>query len=94
MNNKVDLKAILAKHSTSDSNNVLAAMKEIWNTCVDECKKAANIIIEPVDNSKEENKVYNKHFVVSHQFDWWLDEVDADVTINLESIEQVKQMIK
>lgn len=51
---KIDLKAILAKRIVqfpSDENmsdkdikrNVIKVMEEVWNTAVDECKKAAHL---------------------------------------------------
>ena len=58
MSNKIDLKAILAKHSPIvaaelEHNNRLPnhimsvavekALVEVWNTAVDECKKSATV---------------------------------------------------
>ena len=94
---KIDLKAILAKHeylvrvetdSSLIENPALRAMKEVWNTAVDECSKI-------IDNHTKNNcsnhtpywgacgscGVINNYEVLSSP---------ADVK---ESIEQVKQMI-
>jgi hypothetical protein len=98
---KIDLKAILAKHSPNfnllekgykvstriESKEALEAMQELWELAVDKCKKEVKIIYS---EDGEKSKVKSKKLDVDY-----LSETSSTVSfkIDLDSLEKVKQMI-
>jgi hypothetical protein len=101
---KINLKEILEKHNLypdsaanifikdgkggSNLDRQLAALKETWNLAVDKCKENISLYFKDtiyVENSKNIGKIYNG----------WegIDEDPIEVTIDENSLEQVKQLI-
>ncbi|MEO6303819.1 MAG: hypothetical protein ABIP51_11675 [Bacteroidia bacterium] len=84
----IDLKVLLAKHillqsegegPISHNEAAINAMKEIWNLCVNECKKASKFKIRNGDKSGVFDLYQKNDFIITKDED---------------SIEKVKQMIK
>ncbi len=91
---KIDLKAILAKHCPLDESSMLLKdipdlLKEVWNLAVDKCKENAKLEVVPYDEEAWEH-IFNP--LTFNQIRESENE-DGEIGIDLQSIEQVKEMI-